>query len=118
MMWSAAFGEQAKVFLRLALRKVPLYLCWQEVLCFLGLMNYFAIFIPNSTENARPLYEMLQGTGFNVKEKRRNQKLVIPNWVEKWGDQQRNSWAKLKAELSNPEVLATPDRDRKKNYPD
>lgn len=37
------------------------------LLRFLKLMNYFAIFTPDFTNKARPLYEMLQGRGFSKK---------------------------------------------------
>lgn len=40
-----------------------------ELLRFLGLRNYSAIFIPDFTNRARPLYEILQGSGFNKKKK-------------------------------------------------
>ena len=85
----------------------------EELMRFLGLMNYFAEFVDHFAELAAPLHEALKGTGFNLK-KRRGQRLVIPDWQSRWGQRQKRSWQELKDALSSPDVLAPPRRGAKK----
>ena len=80
-----------------------------ELLRFIGLVNYFADFIPDYTERARPLQELLKGSGFNRKMKYRRQLFHIPRWGWKWGNAQRNARKDLKTELANPYMLTAPD---------
>ncbi len=47
---------------------------------FLGLVNYFAEYVDHFADSARPLYNVLKGTGFS-KRRRRGQKLIIQDWV-------------------------------------
>ena len=54
---------------------------------FLGLMNYFSVFIPESTEKARPLYEVLKDTGFNRK-KKRGAVCRVSDWPQRWKEPQ------------------------------
>ena len=85
-----------------------------ELLRFIGLVNYFADFVPDYTERARPLQELLKGSGFNRKKKYRRQLFHIPGWEWKWGDAQRNAWKDLKTELVNPCMLTAPDSGKQK----
>ena len=84
-----------------------------ELMRFVGLVNYFADFIDHFAETAAPLYEVLKGTGFS-KKRRHRQRLIIPDWDERWGHPQRKAWLELKLALSNPEVLAAPVRGASK----
>lgn len=84
-----------------------------ELMRFLGLVNYFSDFVDHFAETAAPLYEVLKGTGLS-KKRRHGQRLVIPHWKERWGDKQRGAWRELKASLSNPQVLAAPVRGAEK----
>lgn len=83
-----------------------------ELLQFLRLMNYFAIFIFELVNRARPLYEILQGSGFS--KNKRDTICRIRNWAEKWGDLQRVALRDLKGELSSSEILAPPDPRKRK----
>eukprot|EP00171_Calliarthron_tuberculosum_P022965 IDg22965t1 len=80
-----------------------------ELMRFLGLMNYFSDFIDHFADTARPLYSVLIGTGFSKKRKR-GQKLITPDWDRRWGEEQREAWKSLKGALSNPEALMAPKR--------
>lgn len=84
-----------------------------ELLRFLRLITYFAMFIPDFTNRARPLYEILQGSGFN-KKKKRGKICRISDWAEKWGDLRRDERKDLKDELSNPKISAPPDPRKRK----
>lgn len=55
------------------------------------------------------MYEVLKGTGFS-KKWRHGQRLVVPDWKDRWGKPQRIAWQELKSALGNPEVLAAPVR--------
>ena len=85
----------------------------EELMRFLGLMNFFSDFIDHFSENSRPLHEVLVGTGFN-KKKKRGQRLQIPDWDRRWGAQQRRAWKDLKGVLGDPDFLAAPKRGASK----
>ena len=77
-----------------------------ELMRFLGLMNYFSRFIDHFADIARPLYEVLKGTGFS--KKRVKKRLIISDWITRWGQEQREAWRTLKELLSNPSALSAP----------
>ena len=81
-----------------------------ELLRFIGLVNYFAQFIPHFSERMKLLYEVLEGSAFNKKKKYSYQKLHIPQWNEKWGYRPVAAWTDLKKELTCPTVLMPYDR--------
>lgn len=54
-----------------------------ELMRFLGLMNYFSDFIDIFAETERPLYNVLIGTG-SSKKRKRGQKWIIPDWDRRW----------------------------------
>lgn len=81
----------------------------EELMRFLGLVNYFSDFVDHFAEIARPLHAVLKGPDFNRK-KRRGSHLVIKDWGRRWGSCQRKSWEKLKKVLGDPEFLASPRR--------
>lgn len=80
-----------------------------ELMRFLGLVNYFADFVDHFAETAAPLYAVLKGTGFSKKRKH-GQRLIIPDWKQRWGKEQRAAWHELKKALSDPDVLMAPER--------
>ena len=84
-----------------------------ELLRFLGIMNFFGSFIEDFAHRSRPLYEVLEGSGFN-KKKPKKKIIKIPDFDKKWTDRQREAWKDLKAELSNPDFLASPKDGLKK----
>ena len=81
----------------------------EELMRFLGLVNYFSDFVDHFAEIARPLHAVLRGTGFNRK-KRRGTHLFIKDWGSRWGSCQRKAWEELKKVLGDPEFLASPRR--------
>lgn len=80
-----------------------------ELMRFLGLVNYFAGFIDHYAESAAPLYDVLKGTGFS-KKRRHGQRFLIADWEQRWGKTQTEAWKELKAALSDPQILAAPRR--------
>jgi RNase H-like domain found in reverse transcriptase len=72
-------------------------------------MNYFAAFVDDFAHRAKPLYDVLQGSGCN-KKKPRHRSVEIPKFSEKWGSAQSDAWLDLKQELSNPTILVAPKR--------
>ena len=54
-----------------------------ELMSFLGLVNYFAVFVDHFAETAAPLYEALKGTVFSQK-RRHCQRLMISDWEQRW----------------------------------
>lgn len=86
----------------------------KELLRFLGLMNYFSSFIPFFSDRAKPLYEILKGSGFNKKKSMRKKTMENFNFASRWNMEQQNAWRDLKLELSNPNILAAPDNSKSK----
>lgn len=80
-----------------------------ELMRFLGLVNFFSDFIDHFAETAAPLYEVLKGTGFSKKRKH-GQKFRIPDWNRRWGSHQKKAWQELKNSLSDPDILVAPAR--------
>ncbi len=76
-------------------------------------MFYFSDFVDHFADTAKPLYNVLKGTGFS-KKRRRGQKLIILDWDQRWATDQRKAWSALKDALSDPEVLAAPRRGAEK----
>ncbi len=71
---------------------------------FLGLVNFFSDFVDHFADTAKPLYNVLKNTGFS-KRRRHGQKFVIPDWAQRWGEEQSQCWQSLKDALSTPEIL-------------
>eukprot|EP00171_Calliarthron_tuberculosum_P002219 IDg2219t1 len=80
-----------------------------ELMRFLGLANYFSIHVDHFSELAKPLYDVLKGTGFS-KKKRRGKILNVPDWNSRWGSLQVEAWQTLKDALSDPQILVAPKR--------
>ena len=80
-----------------------------ELMRFLGLVNFFAAFIDHFAETASPLYAVLKGTGFSRKRKH-GEKFIVVYWHQRWGEEQRRPWRELKKSLCDPEILAAPVR--------
>ena len=80
-----------------------------ELMRFLGLVNYFTVSVDHFSETAALLYEALKGTGFS-KKRRRSQRLVISDCEQGWGKAHRGAWLELKTTLNNPDILAAPVR--------
>ena len=92
-----------------AIRALEMPRFGDELMRFLGLLNYFADFVDHFAETAAPLYEVLKGTGFSKKRKH-GQRLVIPDWKQRWGEKQERAWKELKDAVADPEILAAPKR--------
>eukprot|EP00171_Calliarthron_tuberculosum_P011706 IDg11706t1 len=84
-----------------------------ELLRFLGLMNFFADFIEDFANRAKPLYELLEGSGFN-KKKAKSKPVVIKEFEKKWGSDQAKAWADLKMDLCDPRILVSPKNGAEK----
>lgn len=85
----------------------------EELMRFLGLVNFFSDFIDHFAETAAPLYEVLKGTSFSKKRKH-GQKFKIHDWESRWETSQREAWQALKGALRDPEVLVAPKRGMQK----
>jgi transposase InsO family protein len=81
-----------------------------SLLRFLGVVSFFSKFIPDAATHMAPLYQVLGGTGWN-KKKSRSRPVVIPDFLVRWTEQCRDSWAHLLETLLEPEVLVSPRRD-------
>ena len=84
-----------------------------ELMRFLGLVNFFSDFVDHFSETAAPLYQVLKGTGFSKKRKH-GQKFKIHDWEERWGKAQKTAWKLLKGALHNPDILVAPRRGMQK----
>ena len=89
-----------------AIRNLIVPASGNDLMKFLGLMNYFSRFIDHFSDIARPLYEVLKGTGFS--KKRAKKRLIISDWVKRSGQAQREAWRIRKHLLGNPSALSTP----------
>lgn len=85
-----------------------------ELMSFLGLVNYFAELVDHFAETSIPLYKVLEGSGFN-KKRRHGQRLKMADGDARWGEDQRSAWQELKLVLSNPSFLAAPIRGAPKH---
>ncbi len=61
-----------------------------ELMRFLGLVNYFSDFVDHFADIAKPLYSALKGMGFS-KKRRHGQKLIIPDWDRRWASEQKTA---------------------------
>ena len=84
-----------------------------ELMRFLGLVNFFSDFVEQFSSTAAPLYDVLKGTGFSKKRKH-GQKFTIHDWDKRWGTPQRQAWQLLKSALHDPEILVAPRRGMRK----
>ncbi len=50
-----------------------------ELMRFLGFVNYFSRFVDHFAVVAKPLYDVLKGTGFS-KRRKPGRRLSIPDW--------------------------------------
>lgn len=76
-----------------------------ELMRFLGLINYFFRFLNHHAEWARPLYDVLTGIEFS-KKRCRVKWLVITDRVKHCETKQKDSWKLLKEGLSNTGILS------------
>ncbi len=76
---------------------------------FFGLANYFSDFIEDFAHRCKPLYEVFAGCPVN-KKKLKHQKVDVPFFEKKWGEEQRRAWQHVKEDLSSHVILAAPDR--------
>jgi hypothetical protein len=75
-----------------------------ELLRFLGCVQFFANHIDHCADKAAPLYEVLVGTAWNMKNGKKSV-LTFPDWHERSGSEQKYSFAVLKDIMSAPEFL-------------
>jgi RNase H-like domain found in reverse transcriptase/Reverse transcriptase (RNA-dependent DNA polymerase) len=75
-----------------------------ELLRFLGVLNFFGEFIEDGALRMAPLYDVLVGTGWNKKKKRRD-RVRIADWERRWGEEQKCAFEDLRDCLAAPEFL-------------
>jgi transposase InsO family protein len=79
--------------------------CSADLLQFLGVLNFVGEFIGDSSSRMTPLYEVLVGTGWKKKKKKRD-RVYIPHWESKWNEKPRTAFETLRDELTSPEFVA------------
>lgn len=84
-----------------------------ELLRFLGCLQFFANHIPDLSDHAKDLYDMLKGTKWN-KKKKKSQPIQLPNWKEKWKEPQSEAFYRLREIISDPQFLVPPRPGAKK----
>jgi hypothetical protein len=72
-----------------------------DLLRFLGVLNFFGEFIEDGARRMAPLYQVLTGTGWN-KKKRKRERIRIADWESRWGDDQRRAFEDLKQAIASP----------------
>jgi Reverse transcriptase (RNA-dependent DNA polymerase) len=84
-----------------------------ELLRFLGCVQFFANHIDHCADKAAPLKEVLVGTACN---KKKSKKSVFPlqDLHERWGCEQKSSFAVPKDIMSAPEFLVRPRADKRR----
>lgn len=84
-----------------------------ELLSFLGVVQFLSDHVQNCAERLAPLYDMLQGTGWN-KRKPKSNRIHIPGWDIKWGEAQAAAFKDVKNDLAAPAFLVPAVLGRKK----
>jgi RNase H-like domain found in reverse transcriptase len=89
----------------LAILKEP----WKasELLRFIGLVIFFGQHVESAADRLAPLYEVLVGTGWNRK-KRKKQKVVVADWSERRKEPQVRAFEALRGILAHPDFLVAP----------
>ena len=77
-----------------------------ELRSFLGFANYYRRYVEGFSKTARPLNDLLGGTG-KRKLKGKKVKSLPPEWV--WGDGQEQAFKNLKLKLVSPPILSYAD---------
>lgn len=80
-----------------------------EVLSFLGFVNFSFAFLDNFAKTAAPLYDVLKETGF-TKKKKHDQRVAVPDWNMQWQIEQKIDRRKLNDAFISPAILSTPIR--------
>jgi len=96
-----------------AVREFPEPVDGASLLRLIGTCRYFEPFLPDLARRIQPLNKVLVVTNWN-KKKRKAVSVVIPEWGSKWKQPQTAAFKDLKAELSNPVLLASVEPGRKK----
>lgn len=81
----------------------------EELMRFLELFIFFAGFIDHFSQMAKSVHTVLVGKGLNMN-KKKGDKLIIPDLVQRWEWKQKGAWAALKMVLRNPGFLVAPRR--------
>jgi RNase H-like domain found in reverse transcriptase len=84
-----------------------------ELLRFLGLLQFFGAHVDYLAELAAPLYAILEGTLWN-KRKRKREIIRLADWEQQWGKAQKESFEKLRNVLADP-LFLVPARANAKN---
>ena len=79
----------------------------QSLLRFLGILAFLSRFIDRFADRAAPLYEVLKGTGWNVKKSKRKT-AKIADFSRRWGAAQVAAFEDLRDTMSTPAVLTSP----------
>jgi hypothetical protein len=79
-----------------------------ELLRVLDVINFFGNHIGRLADKARPLYADLEGTAWNRKNRRKSDKVHVPDWGNRYGAEQRKAFENLKDEMASPEFLVPP----------
>jgi RNase H-like domain found in reverse transcriptase len=85
-----------------------------ELLRFIGLVILFGEHVESAADRLAPLYEVLVGTGWNRK-KRKKQKVVVADWAERWKEPQVRAFETLREILAHPDFLVAPRPLAQKN---
>lgn len=75
--------------------------CAAESLRFIGLVGLFREHVDNCSDRLAPLYVVLEGSGWHKKKPRRR-KIQVPNWDDRWGEEQRRAIVTLREILASP----------------
>ena len=78
-----------------------------SLLRFIGMVSFFSKFVPDAASHLAPLYQVLEGTGWNRK-KPKSRPVIIQDFAERWTVQARQAWEHLRKTLASPEVLVPP----------
>jgi hypothetical protein len=78
-----------------------------ELLSFIGLVIVVGGHVESAADSLVPLYEVPVGTGWN-RNKRKEQKVVVADWAERWKDPQVRAFEALCEILTHPDFLVAP----------
>jgi RNase H-like domain found in reverse transcriptase len=78
-----------------------------RLLRFIGLVIFFGEHVEPAADRLAPLYEVLVGTGWNRK-KRKKQRVVVADWAERWKEPQVRAFEALREFLAHPDFLVAP----------
>jgi RNase H-like domain found in reverse transcriptase len=78
------------------------------------LVIFFGEHVESAADRLAPLYEVLVGTGWN-RRKRKKQKMFVADWAERWKEPQVRAVEALREILAHPDFLVAPRPLAQKN---